>query len=184
MKINQLIFPPEANLYQILIRQVIRVRKQWSKLLSRSLSPRISTDRISFTGSQAREIIGLVVGTEFPQNFDSELSNRDLTDFRHGSTSLQQNLGKEQLYGMMGAEWAERIAVKRERWPCSFEKKGKNEGEGREKWNERKEKEKKGKERKGKRFPRFLSKENSSKENRKVRGNVRAYLNEGEVGYT
>ena len=57
-------------------------------------------------------------------------------------------------------------------------------GEGRGKWNERKEKEKKGKERKGKRFPRFLSKENSSKENRKVRGNVRAYLNEGEVGYT
>lgn len=183
MKINQLIFPPEANLYQILIRQVIRVRKQWSKLLSCSLSPRISTDRISLTGSQAREIIGLVVGTEFPQNFDSELSNRDLTDFRHGSTSLQQNLGKEQLYGMMGAEWAERIAVKRERWRCSFEKRGKKwggEGEG----SRTNGKKRKRKERKGKRFPRFLSKENSSKENRKVRGNVRAYLNEGEVGYT
>lgn len=150
MKINQLIFPPEANLYQILIRQVIRVRKQWSKLLSRSLSPRISTDRISFTGSQAREIIGLVVGTEFPQNFDSELSNRDLTDFRHGSTSLQQNLGKEQLYGMMGAEWAERIAVKRERWRCSFEKRrkkwgGKGEGSGTN-GKKRKRKERKGKE--------------------------------------
>lgn len=176
MKINQLIFPPEANLYQILIRRVIRVCKRWSKLLS----PRISTDRISLTGSQAREIIGLVVGTEFPQNFDSELSNRDLTDFRHGSTSLQQNLGKEQLYGMMGAEWAERIAVKRERWRCSFEKRGK-------KWGEKGEgsgtngKKRKRKERKGKRFPRFLSKENSSKENRKVRGNVRAYLNEARL---
>lgn len=143
MKINQLIFPPEANLYQILIRRVIRVCKRWSKLLS----PRISTDRISLTGSQAREIIGLVVGTEFPQNFDSELSNRDLTDFRHGSTSLQQNLGKEQLYGMMGAEWAEQIAVKRERWRCSFEKKGKKWG-GREREVERTER--KGKERKGK----------------------------------
>ena len=180
MKINQLIFPPEANLYQILIRQVIRVRKQWSKLLSRSLSPRISTDRISFTGSQAREIIGLVVGTEFPQNFDSELSNRDLTDFRHGSTSLQQNLGKEQLYGMMGAEWAERIAVKRERWRCSFEKRGKKWG-GKGEGSGTNRKKRKRKERKGKRFPRFLSKENSSKENRKVRGNVRAYLNEARL---
>ena len=176
MKINQLIFPPEANLYQILIRRVIRVRKQWSKLLS----PRISTNRISLTGSQAREIIGLVVGTEFPQNFDSELSNRDLTDFRHGSTSLQQNLGKEQLYGMMGAEWAERIAVKRERWRCSFEKRGKKWG-GKREGSGTNGKKRKRKERKGKRFPRFLSKENSSKENRKVRGNVRAYLNEARL---
>lgn len=174
--------------YQILIRWIIHIRiSSFEQIVIENSCPVHCAQEfqpIEYPGSQARDNRSHC-WNRISTISDSELSNRDLTisAFRHGSTSLRENLGRNSCTGW----WAEWTAVKRERWRCSFEKRWKkNEGgEGRErgKWNDERteRKERKGKERRGKRFPRFLSKENSSKENRKVRGNVHAYLNEASL---